>query len=147
MKKILSVFVLALVLASCGDSTETAGDNDSDSTKNDVESSTTEVDPVAEDESNYSSDEDEMETSDESSASDEWNEVLDGYEDYVSDYVAIIKKQKEDPSDMTIMNEYLELMQKGTAWTTKMSEMSSDFGVEQVTRMLEIQSKLATAAL
>lgn len=84
---------------------------------------------------------------DESSASDEWNEVLDGYEDYVDDYVAIIKKQKADPSDMTIMTEYQELMQKGTTWTTKMSEMSSDFGAEQVTRMLEIQSKLASAAL
>ena len=84
---------------------------------------------------------------DESSASDEWNEVLDGYEDYVDDYVAIIKKQKADPSDMTIMTEYQELMQKGTTWTTKMSEMSSDFGAEQLTRMLEIQSKLASAAL
>ena len=84
---------------------------------------------------------------DESSASDEWNEVLDGYEDYVDDYVAIIKKQKADPSDMNLMTQYQELMQKGTTWATKMSEMSSDFGAEQVTRMLEIQSKLASAAL
>lgn len=84
---------------------------------------------------------------DESSASDEWNEVLDGYEDYVDDYVAIIKKQKADPSDMNLMTQYQELMQKGTTWATKMSEMSSDFGTEQLTRMLEIQSKLASAAL
>jgi hypothetical protein len=128
--------ITAMTLASCGGSTETiepgeAFDDMMETYQQDDE------------EPEVSSDEDEMEVVDESSASDEWNETLDGYEDYVDDYVALIKKQKADPTDMSIMTEYQELMQKGTEWSTKMSEMSSDFGPEQLTRMQEIQAKLS----
>jgi len=132
--------ITAITFASCGGAEENPIPNEG---SNEM----MEMGQPDEDEYDYSSDVDEMKSSDESSTSDEWNEVLDGYEDYVDDYVAIIKKQKADPSDMTIMTKYQELMQKGSIWTAKMSEMSSDFGAEQLTRMLEIQSKLASAAL
>ena len=92
-------------------------------------------------------DDDDDESTDGSSSSAEWNEVLDGYQDYVDDYVAILKKQKADPSDMSILTEYQELMIKGTEWATKMSELSSDFSPEQLTRMLEIQTTLTEAAM
>jgi hypothetical protein len=72
---------------------------------------------------------------------------LADYEEYVDDYVSLIKKQKADPTDMSIMTECQELMQKGTEWSSKMTEMSSSFGPEQLTRMQEIQSKLSKAAL
>ena len=64
-----------------------------------------------------------------------------------NNYTDIYNKIISDELDMTIMTKYQELMQKGSIWTAKMSEMSSDFGAEQLTRMLEIQSKLASAAL
>lgn len=45
------------------------------------------------------------------------------------------------------MTEYQDLMQKGTEWSTKMSEMSSEFGPEQLSRMQKIQMKLSKAAM
>ena len=48
---------------------------------------------------------------------------------------------------MSLMTEYQALMLKGTDWATKMSELSSDFGSEQISRMLEIQMKLSKAAM
>jgi hypothetical protein len=58
----------------------------------------------------------------------------------------LIKKQKADPADRSIMTEYQSLMEKGQEWSTKMSEISSEFGVEQLARMQEIQGKIAKAA-
>ena len=145
MKKQLLTFaaISTMILASCGGSNEVESDLDSlldeiemtDETENE-----TVIDMDDESESN-------TEIIDDSSSSDEWDSVLDDYESYVDDYVAIIKKQKENPDDMSIMTEYQELMQKGTEWSTKMSEMSSNFGPEQLSRMLEIQAKLSKAAM
>lgn len=145
MKKQLLTFaaISTMILASCGGSNEVESDLDSlldeiemtDETENE-----TVIDMDDESESN-------TEIIDDSSSSDEWDSVLDDYESYVDDYVAIIKKQKENPTDMSIMTEYQELMQKGTEWSTKMSEMSSNFGTEQLSRMLEIQAKLSKAAM
>ena len=145
MKKQLLTFaaISTMILASCGGSNEVESDLDSlldeiemtDETENE-----TVIDKDDESESN-------TEIIDDSSSSDEWDSVLDDYESYVDDYVAIIKKQKENPADMSIMTEYQELMQKGTEWSTKMSEMSSNFGTEQLSRMLEIQAKLSKAAM
>lgn len=145
MKKQLLTFaaISTMILASCGGSNEVESDLDSlldeiemtDETENE-----TVIDEDDESESN-------TEIIDDSSSSDEWDSVLDDYESYVDDYVAIIKKQKENPTDMSIMTEYQELMQKGTEWSTKMSEMSSNFGTEQLSRMLEIQEKLSKAAM
>jgi|SRR6056300_1216481 hypothetical protein len=145
MKKQLLTFaaISTMILASCGGSNEVESDLDSlldeiemtDETENE-----TVIDKDDESESN-------TEIIDDSSSSDEWDSVLDDYESYVDDYVAIIKKQKENPTDMSIMTEYQELMQKGTEWSTKMSEMSSNFGTEQLSRMLEIQEKLSKAAM
>jgi hypothetical protein len=145
MKKQLLTFaaISTMILASCGGSNEVESDLDSlldeiemtDETENE-----TVIDKDDESESN-------TEIIDDSSSSDEWDSVLDDYESYVDDYVAIIKKQKENPADMSIMTEYQELMQKGTEWSTKMSEMSSNFGPEQLSRMLEIQAKLSKAAM
>jgi len=145
MKKQLLTFaaISTMILASCGGSNEVESDLDSllDEIEmtNEAENETV-VDNDDESESN-------TEITDDSSSSDEWDSVLDGYESYVDDYVAIIKKQKANPADMSIMTEYQELMQKGTEWSTKMSEMSSNFGPEQLSRMQEIQAKLSKAAM
>ncbi len=131
--------IIAMTLASCGGSTETEAQDSLDDLMENYEENLEETDA--------STQEDEVEIADDSSPSDEWNETLDDYEEYVDNYVSLIKKQKADPTDMSIMTEYQELMQKGTKWSTKMSEMSSDFGPEQLSRMQKIQSKLSKAAL
>ena len=141
MKKqnlIFGAIAATMMLASCGGTEE-------QEVQEDMSNDTTEVSNDTEDDSDMT--EDDTENSEESSSADEWNEVLDDYEDYVDNYIAIIKKQKADPTDMSIMTEYQELMQKGTEWSNKMSEMSSEFGPEQLSRMQEIQAKISKAAM
>ena len=149
MKKILLTFtaISSIILASCGGNND--AESDLDSMFDDLQEMTDEAD-YGTDETDTETDtetETETETTDESSPSDEWNSVLDDYEAYVDDYVSLIKKQKADPADMSIMTEYQQLMQKGSEWSTKMSEMSADFGPEQLSRMQKIQMKLSKAAM
>ena len=75
----------------------------------------------------------------------EWDEYLDDYEEYMDDYIELMKNMKDDPSDMSILTEYQSLMEKGQEWSTKMSDASGDFGVEQLARMQEIQAKMLKA--
>ncbi|MFT5857990.1 MAG: hypothetical protein ACI865_000074 [Flavobacteriaceae bacterium] len=140
-QKIIVVAGIALMaLASCGGEEEKSPENE-------LQNDWSETTQQEEDQSDASLDDDEVEVSDESSASDEMDEILDDYEEYVEGYAAIIKRQKADPTDMSILTEYQELMQKGTEWSTKMSEMSSEFGPEHLTRMQEIQATLMKAAM
>ncbi len=145
MKKILLTFtaISSIILASCGGNND--AESDLDSMFDDLQEMTDEADYGTDE--TVTETETETETTDESSPSDEWNSVLDDYEAYVDDYVSLIKKQKADPADMSIMTEYQQLMQKGSEWSTKMSEMSADFGPEQLSRMQEIQMKLSKAAM
>ena len=144
MKKQLLVLaaVSTVALASCGGSSE-------EEIQNELNQLESEVSDMIEDDSEDDSsvDMEETESTDENSSSDEWNKVLDDYESYVDDYTALIKKQKADPMDMSILNDYQELTQKGTEWSTKMAEISSEFGPKELTRMQEIQTKLSKAAM
>lgn len=142
--------IIAITLASCGGSSET--EKPKDTQEDSVENA-----EGMKGENNGATDEDREEGANDSSSSREegvdnsptdndWDEILDGYEEYVDDYITLIKKQKADPADMSIMTEVQSLMQKGQEWSTKMSEISSEFGVEQLARMQEIQGKIAKAA-
>ena len=88
----------------------------------------------------------EMMISDTPHNSEEWNDILNDYEHYVNSYIAFIKKKKENPTDMAIINEYQELMQEGTEWTSKRTKASSELEFAQLSRMQQIQLKLAAAA-
>ena len=151
MKKPFSLIIAgitAMSLVACGGADESI----IDAATNDLIEVTTpdEVEPEISsdiDEPELSTDVDELDVADESTNSDELNEVLDGYESYVDDYIAIIKKQKADPSDMSIMTEYQELMTKGTEWSTKLGEKATELSPDQLTRMQKIQAKLASAAM
>ena len=142
MKKQLLIFgaISTMLLASCGGSNE-------EESKDDTSQDNIELTDDTENDEDMDMSEDDTDNSEGTSSSDEWNDVLDDYESYVDDYIAIIKKQKKDPTDMSIMTEYQDLMQKGTEWSTKMSGISSEFGPEQLSRMQEIQMKLSKAAL
>jgi hypothetical protein len=75
------------------------------------------------------------------------NEMLDDYEAYVDEYLVLYKKAMA--GDNTAMAEYPALMQKAAALQQTMGEAQAagTWGVEQIQRMLAIQTKMANAAL
>lgn len=74
----------------------------------------------------------------------ECDEFLEGYENFMDNYIVILKKSKADPSDMSIMTEYMSLMTEASEWTSKTPDDCTD--MEFVAKLGKIQMKMAAAA-
>ena len=123
-------------LVACG-----AGDkltNDSTSTKTNAVSSEIEenIDSIQTDSQENNND------------SAEWKEFLKDYENWVDDYIEIVKKQKENPTDLTLLSEYTNMLSELTEWTEKADDISAsikdtDDALEYSKEVLRIAGKLA----
>lgn len=73
------------------------------------------------------------------------------YEAWVDDYIAIVKKYKENPTDMSILSDYTEMVSEMAEWAKRADEIElelQDTGValEYSAELLRIAAKLAEAA-
>ena len=156
MKKINLFAILsmmAIVLVSCGGAEEKSSWEDAmDEAMSEYEDAMDEIS----DEIDYSSDDVvetettddvvETETTDEGDSG-EWDSLLDDYESFADDYIAALKKQKADPTDMSVMTDMAALAPKAAEWSTKMSEAAATLTAEQAGRMSEIGNKIAAAVM
>ena len=144
--------MIAIVLVSCGGAEEKSSWEDAmDEAMSEYEDAMDEIS----DEIDYSSDDvEETETADEGDSdegdsdegdSGEWDSLLDDYESFADDYIAAIKKQKADPTDMSVMTDMAALAPNAAKWSTKMSEAAATLNADQAGRMMDIQKKLAAA--
>ena len=74
----------------------------------------------------------------------ECDEFLEGYENFMDNYIVILKKSKADPTDMSIMTEYMSLMTEASEWTSKTPDDCTDLAF--VAKLSKIQMKMAAAA-
>ena len=77
-----------------------------------------------------------------SSNNSECDEFLEGYENFMDKYIAIIKKQKADPADMSIMTEYATIITEASKWAGKTPDCTD---AEFVAKLSKIQMKIANA--
>ncbi|MBT5403202.1 MAG: hypothetical protein HOL28_07125 [Crocinitomicaceae bacterium] len=161
MKKINLFAILsmmAIVLVSCGGAEEKSSWEDAmDEAMSEYEDALDEIS----DEIDYSSDDVvetettddavETETTDEGDPdegdSGEWDSLLDDYESFADDYIAALKKQKADPTDMSVMTDMAALAPKAAEWSTKMSEAGATLSAEQAGRYTKIGNKIAAAVM
>ena len=145
--------MLAIVLVSCGGAEEKPSWEDAmDEAMSEYEDAMDEIS----DEIDYSSDDVvetettddvvEAETTDEGDSG-EWDSLLDDYESFADDYIAALKKQKADPTDMSVMTDMAALAPKAAEWSTKMSEAAATLSAEQAGRMTKIGNKIAAAVM
>ena len=81
----------------------------------------------------------------------EWKQFLKDYEAWVDDYIAIVKKYKDNPSDMTILSDYTEMVSEMADWTERADEIELELedtsaAIEYSAELLRIAGKLAEAA-
>ena len=145
--------LIAIVMASCGGAEEKSSWEDAmDEAMSEYEDAMDEIS----DEIDYSSDDVvetettddavETETTDEGDSG-EWDSLLDDYESFADDYIAVLKKQKADPTDMSVMTDMAALAPKAAEWSTKMSEAAATLSAEQAGRMTKIGNKIAAAVM
>lgn len=80
----------------------------------------------------------------ESSASVDWDNLLDDYEDFIDDYIACMKKANN--GDLSAISEMTELMQEVQNLSDKLANASSDLTASQYARYSKLMQKLANAA-
>ena len=73
------------------------------------------------------------------------------YEAWVDDYIEIIKKYKDNPTDMSILSDYTEMMSEAAEWTEKADEIEleledTDEALEYTKEVLRIAGKITEAA-
>ncbi len=93
-------------------------------------------------ESSSSSSESKKEEASSSSNSD-CQKYLDGYEKFMDDYVKLLKKYKNDPTNTSLVTDYSKMMREASDWTQKIEGCKNDASVYE--RMLKIQQKIANA--
>ena len=79
-----------------------------------------------------------------SSGSTDWDELLDSYERYVNDYIALAKKAKN--GDMSALSEYASVLQDANDLSEKIQGAKSEMSTSQIARYNKISIKLANAA-
>ena len=130
-------FMAVMFLASCG-----GGDVESS-----ISDPTSEIEDAYEEVSNeieeaYEEIANEVVVADRSNNS-ECDEFLEGYENFMDNYIVILKKSKADPTDMSIMTEYMSLMTEASEWTSKTPDCTD---MEFLGKLSKIQMKMASAA-
>lgn len=92
-----------------------------------------------------SSDSDESSTSEVSTTSDNnWDSVIDDYEEFIDKYIALLKKAKA--GDASAMTEYASMLANAQNLQGKLSNAQSSLSTAQAARFSKIMTKLASAA-
>jgi len=72
--------------------------------------------------------------------SENWDALLKSYEDYIDNYIKLMKKAKG--GDLTAMASYAEYMQKAMDLQEKIEEAKGDLSVSQAAQFVKLQSKM-----
>lgn len=90
------------------------------------------------------SDSDSDEDTSSSSGSEDWDALLNSYENYVDKYISYIKKAAK--GDMTALAEYPSLMEKAQEYSEKLEKAKGDMSASQWARYNKITMKMMKAA-
>lgn len=72
------------------------------------------------------------------------DQFITEYEEFVSEYIMVLKKYKANPSDTSILTEYTELAQKASEMQSQAKDCTDP---KYATRLLQLSTKIAKAAL
>ena len=88
--------------------------------------------------------EDSDEYAENSSSSEDWDAILDSYENYMNQYIKVLKKV--NAGDASAYSEMLSLMEECNELNEKLSSASDNMSVAQMNRFQKIAAKFASAA-
>lgn len=86
----------------------------------------------------------EAESSTYSSDSEDWDALLDSYEQYVDKYISLMKKAAN--GDMSALTEYPALLEKAQEVSERMEDAKDEMSSSQMARYMKITNKMANAA-
>ena len=76
----------------------------------------------------------------------EWRKFLEDYDAWVDDYIEILKKYKENPSDLSILSDYTDMMTELTEWTEETEAMEAELEDASPTELAEYSAEILRIA-
>ncbi|MGE8377436.1 MAG: DUF6591 domain-containing protein [Sphingobacterium sp.] len=126
------------------ESTSASTDNDKDSdletTMEDLKQAANSLADEQESDSEETAEEETKLSSRLSQGSENWDALLKSYEEYVDQYIKLMKKAKG--GDLTAMASYAEYMQKAIDLQEKIEEAKGDLSVSQAAQFVKLQNKM-----
>ncbi|MBM3448626.1 MAG: hypothetical protein FJX90_05925 [Bacteroidetes bacterium] len=83
-------------------------------------------------------------TSSSSSSTEDWDAILNDYEEYVNQYIKFMKAAQK--GDASAMSEYPAMLEKANSLNSKLTSGQGTMSSAQASRLLKIQNKMASAA-
>jgi hypothetical protein len=77
------------------------------------------------------------------SGSEDWDKILNDYDDYTNQYISLLKKSKNN--DASAISEYPAMMEKANELGNSLQKGKNQLSTSQMNRMVQIQTKLMTA--
>ena len=74
--------------------------------------------------------------------SEDWDAILDSYESYIDQYIALYRKAMA--GDMAAMTEYASFLEKATELSEKLSNAQGEMNSAQINRFVKLQGKLTS---
>lgn len=93
--------------------------------------------------SNKNSDDDKDDSS--SSGDEDWDSLIDSYEEYVDKYISYMEKAMK--GDMSALAEYPSLLEKVEEYSTKMNKAKGNMSSSQMSRYMKITNKMTETAM
>lgn len=134
MKKLLAILLAAMMLFSL----TACGTEGNDGKTAQVENSS------ISDNTDTSTDLETENKSDDSTGDYTWKDYLVDYEKWVDDYIVVLKKHNENPSDLSILSDYSKMVQETAEWAERSEKIKSD--IKDTNEMLEFSSELLKIA-
>lgn len=69
-----------------------------------------------------------------------WQQFLKDYEAWVDEYIVILKKYNENPSDLSILSDYTSMLTKLSEWAERADKMEDE--IEDAGEVLEFTSEI-----
>lgn len=76
----------------------------------------------------------------------EWRKLLTEYEEWVDGYIALLKKYKENPSDISLLSDYTQMMTELSEWSEKTENMKVELSEASPAEVAEYSAELVRIA-
>ena len=75
-----------------------------------------------------------------------WEDFLDEYEAWVDQYIGFMQKYKENPSDLSLLGDYADMMTEMTDWAEKSQKVQDDLEKASPSEISKYSARLAQIA-
>lgn len=73
----------------------------------------------------------------------EFKEAMDSYESFYNEHCEFLEKYSENPSDLTLLAEYADMMAKAAEMNEKFDAWEEDLNDNELKYYLEVSSRIA----